>query len=159
MTQITFTLERLIGGTVLLLMLGLVVLTFGTPTRADANAPIIVMPTRVSQRAAEPTPAPTAGAEPTPALAMPAALLPPTAVPTAEPTPAPPVAVVVEVSPPPVESQLVVESDGHVRLPGVDDWYTPPPPPEPTAAPVVSAPLPPRGDRCGSRCGWQPRRP
>lgn len=156
MTQITFTLERLIGGAVLLLLIGLTALTFGVPARADATAPIIVM----EQRAAEPSPAPPAGAEPTPALAMPAVLVPPTVAPTAEPTPA---IVAVESPPaapaPAAESKLVVESDGHVRLPGVDDWYMPPPPPpEPTAAPVVSAP--PAGNYC-PRCGWRPpeRRP
>lgn len=158
MTQITFTLERAIGGAALALMLTLAVLTFGAPTRATANAPIIVMEQRSPQRVSVPQPEqPTpAAVEPTPALVMPAVLLP---SPTAEP-PTPVVVVAVE-SPPPAapapvaESQLIVEADGHTRLPGVDDWYEPPPAPEPTAAPVVSAP--PTGNYC-PRCGWKPPR-
>lgn len=155
MTQITFTLERAIGGAVLALMLALAVLTLGTPTRATANAPIIVMEQRSPQRVSMPPPEqpPPAAAEPTPALVMPLAIQP---EPTAEP-PTPVVVVAVE-SPPPaapapvVESKLVYESDGSVTLPGVDDWYTPP---APTAASVVSSP--PTGNYC-PRCGWRPPR-
>lgn len=150
MHRITLTLERIIGGAALLLMLALLMLTFGTPVPATASGPIIIVatPRIAEQELAVVDQAPVA-AEPTPSLPTPQ----PTAVPTAEPPP-PMVVITESAAVVPQESQLVVEADGTVRLPGVDDWMANLPP-QPTAAPAASAPLPPRGG-CGPRCGWHP---
>lgn len=157
MTRITLTLERIVGGTALLLMLGLLTLTLGTPVPTAARPVIIIATPRITPSSAVLARAPAEqeppAVQPTPPLTLPWPTDAP--VPTPAPPP-PPVAAVVEVSPPPAESKLVYESDGSVTLPGVDDWYEPPPASAPTAAPAT-APLPPRGG-CGPRCGWQPKK-
>lgn len=158
MNRITLTLERIAAGAALALMLTLAALTLAAPVPATASPPVLIVATPLIAGGAGPIRAPAdqgppAAQVPTPAL--------PTPVPTAAPEPT--AAIVIAQSPPsaPVvaePSQLVIEPDGHARLPGSEDWMAalPPPPPEPTAAPQATEPLPPRGG-CGPRCGWRPK--
>jgi hypothetical protein len=160
-------LERACGGLALLIMLVLLALTIGSPADA-APAPIIIVPTPALD---------TGTVLPLPArLQAPARRVPPDTIeapatspareapaPAAQPAqeaPAPEILVAQPAAPVAAtataaveQSQLVVEPDGTVRLPGVDDWMKNLPP-EPTATPrptVVSTPIPRGG--CAARRG------